>query len=62
MNGTAKNRKTGEERIVKMSPQAATKVILDGTDKCSGKCRCTVEPDGHCPNGWPSRSLAVGII
>ena len=31
-------------------------------DTCIGECECTVEPDGHCPSGYPSHSLAVGII
>lgn len=38
--------------------------IMFGTnhDSCIGPCECAIEMDGHCFHGYPSHSLAAGII
>ena len=62
MEGKAKNTKTGAERTVKASEKQVERWILDSVVPCSGPCRCDVEPDGVCPNGWPSRLRALGMV
>lgn len=41
---------------------ALRKATYDGTDKCVGPCKCRIEPDGTCPNGWESRLMTQGFI
>ncbi len=31
-------------------------------DECIGPCQCTLEADGTCPNGYPSKLRAAGMI
>jgi hypothetical protein len=62
IEGNARNVLTGESRPVKMSIKMAEKVSAGSMDKCTGPCRCTVEPDGTCPRGWPSRLIALHIL
>jgi len=52
----------GEEQRIKVTWEELHEVMFDGACFCAGECECTVEPDGKCPNGWPSRALAVGVI
>lgn len=61
---TVRNTKdTSKTREIKVpSLKSLQRVISDGVDKCVGPCKCTVEPDGSCPNGWRSRSLEAGAI
>ncbi len=58
--GTAKNRLTGETRAVKTGITTLEN-LQDIGDKCTGPCHCSVEIDGHCSKGWPSRSKALGL-
>ncbi len=62
--GIAKNLKTGEKRPVGMTEDTFESILFDCEhDECSGPCECyPLEQDGVCPNGWPSKSLAVGMI
>lgn len=54
---------TGETRYIKVpSIDTLERAMSDGIDRCVGPCRCTIEPDGECPNGWPSRLRAMGMI
>lgn len=62
MNYKAKNVVTGKEREVKVSLRYLQNVTFEGVDRCCGSCGCVVEPDGHCPKGWPSRSLVAGVL
>ena len=62
ITGKATNEKTKATRPVVASLRTLDKASHSGVDRCSGPCQCRVEPDGHCPNGWPSRMLACGII
>ena len=62
LEGVARNRKTGARRPVKLSVAAADRYSNDTICPCSGPCRCDVEPDGVCANGWESKLLAVGVI
>lgn len=59
---TARNTLTGETREFKYSVRAGEKVMSDGVDKCTGPCKCRIEPDGVCGRGWPSRTMAAGWI
>ena len=34
----------------------------NGVAKCTGACKCPVELDGTCPNGYPSWLLELGMI
>jgi len=57
------NKNTGEHKEIKApSFRVLQKALMDGVDKCVGSCKCVVEPDGHCPKGWPSRMKASHII
>lgn len=58
LTGEATNSKTGEKRIVKVGITTLEKAQVDG-DKCSGPCNHPVEVDGHCPKGWPSRTMVM---
>lgn len=33
-----------------------------GGCECSGPCQCWIEPDGTCPNGYPSWLVVLGLI
>ena len=51
-----RNAKTNEVRTVKVaSLKTLEKDTFDGVSRCVGSCRCTIETDGICPNGWKSR-------
>lgn len=55
--------KDGTRRGIKPpSMRALQKASDTGIAPCSGPCKCRVEPDGHCPRGWPSIMMAAGII
>lgn len=50
------NHKTGQRRMVALrSARTLERDSYDGVTRCTGNCRCRVEPDGECPNGWPSQ-------
>lgn len=49
------NRQTGEKTIVEMPEDEAKDVLCDGVSICCGPCEHDIEPDGICPDGWPSR-------
>lgn len=58
-----RNLQTGQTREFKVpSIKTLEKASSEGVDRCVGSCRCRIEPDGQCPNGWPSRMIAVGVI
>lgn len=59
LTGTAVNAKTGEKRLVKVGIKTLENVMANGVDLCTGPCRCSVEADGHCPKGWPSRTMVM---
>lgn len=56
------NNITQEIRKGEVSLRALEKASDTGIDKCTGSCKCDVEPDGTCPQGWPSRCMAAGVI
>jgi len=59
---TVRNRKTGETRKVNIEIEHLEDVIMDSElDECTGPCECTLESDGVCEEGWPSKSMAAGI-
>lgn len=62
LKGTAENYKTKERRPVAVSIATLEKAAANGVDRCTGPCRCKVEPDGYCSKGWPSRMGALRII
>lgn len=62
MKYRVRNKITGEIREGKVSLKTLEKVSDTGIDKCCGPCKCSVEPDGECAKGWPSRMQAAGII
>ena len=45
--------------IVKASHRTLERDMMDGTSRCIGRCKCLVEPDGHCPQGYPSRFMIL---
>lgn len=58
-----RNTITGEVREVKpASVKTLGKAVFDGIDRCVGPCKCRVECDGVCANGWQSRCMAEGIM
>jgi len=59
---SARNTETGERRDVTIHITDLIQASDDGIDRCTGPCECRVEPDGICPNGWPSRMLVAGVI
>jgi hypothetical protein len=62
-SGIAVNVKTHETRDVRMTEDEVRDITYEVEHAvCSGNCECIVEPDGICPDGWPSRLLAVGMI
>lgn len=60
MRATVWNR--GERAEIKVDWDEVREAMFDGACTCTGECECTVEPDGTCPNGWPSALLALGLI
>ena len=61
--GLATNDQTAETRAVRLSEDIARRVTYEQEHAtCSGPCCCTVEPDGTCPEGWPSKLRAVGLV
>jgi len=58
----AKNRETGERRKLEVSEDTIREAVFDSVCPCTGECECDVEPDGVCPNGWPSILIAAGLI
>ena len=62
VSSIAVNTKTGQTRPVVVSYKMAENAVMDGVDRCSGPCRCKVEPDGECDKGWQSRLITVGLI
>ena len=57
------NRITGKVREIKLpSYVALIRATCDGVDRCTGPCRCRIEPDGQCLKGWPSRLVAAGVM
>ena len=60
MTGTARNRQTGETRVVTMTVRAAERAIIDCV--CPAADGCRVEPDGQCMHGWPSKLIALGLV
>lgn len=58
-----KNALTGATREIKSpSLKVLERDLFDGLSKCTGPCRCTIEPDGVCAAGWPSRMIAAGAM
>lgn len=58
-----RNVKTGEVREVKVPGMAALERMAEAEAvACAGPCRCRVEPDGVCANGWESKLRAFGFI
>ena len=56
-------RKSKRRTPVRVPSEDTVEHWLDqGWCLCSGPCRCRVELDGTCPNGHPSRMLALGLI
>ena len=60
VTGTAVNIKTGATKEVKVGSRAAMRALMDGVAAAADGCR--VEPDGHCPHGWPSKLMACGLV
>ncbi|MCI0564637.1 MAG: hypothetical protein MN733_39720 [Nitrososphaera sp.] len=50
-----KNKKTGESREVSVSLKTLEKDEWEGVSRCIGPCKCRIETDGECPQGWPAR-------
>lgn len=62
MKAIARNTHSGATREVSVSLRTLERAVWEGIDRCTGPCRCAVEPDGVCSHGWPSRLLATGLI
>ena len=63
MQYRAINTRTGDQRQVIITLRHLHRVATEVEhDKCTGPCKCQVEPDGTCPKGWPSRSIVAGVI
>ena len=62
MTVTVTNKITKKTRKVNVSLDHVRRVVTqDDNDECSGPCECYADPDGCCPNGWPSKTMAVGV-
>ena len=55
----ARNQQTGEIRSFRLSDAVFFRVVDQGWDYCAGPCKCRIELDGECPQGWPARSEAA---
>lgn len=61
-NHTFIHPKSGEVHSMTITMNMVRDMVMDTTEcTCSGPCECTVEPDGTCPNGWPSVLVALGV-
>lgn len=53
-------------RPYKPSPEAADILLNDPSECLMGQTdcpdECEVEPDGHCPHGYESAALTLGVI
>jgi hypothetical protein len=59
-----KNKLTGEIREIKEPTfrQLERVVMEEANDRCVGPCKCELESDGECANGWVSRCRAAGLV
>lgn len=54
--------KSGETHSKIVTMEEVQAMVFDQDEcVCSGPCECWVEPDGTCPNGWPSVLRSMGI-
>ncbi len=56
------NENDGAENEIDILQEDLEEAVYDGVDECSGPCACSVETDGICPEGWPSRCITAGIV
>lgn len=49
------NRVTKETREVVVTMEQLQEYAFESIMPCCGPCECSLEPDGVCENGWPSR-------
>lgn len=60
--GLAVNIITHRRRKVRLTESGAVHATLVGLCTCAGPCACSITPEEYCPEGWPSKLSALGVV